>query len=514
MQRSAWRLIVLGLAANLLNGSCARVGFEPFGIPGDSRPTSDSNPDHATHDGNAHPGDGNVDDHKVIDGIHPDAPGPDMGPSCGPGFPPHRWSKTFGSADGDVSASVNIDAQGNVYLTGRFKGTVDFGGGPLSSDSGSSDIFVASYTKSGAHRWSKRFGGAGDDGGEYLRVDASGNIYLTGSFVGTTDFGNGPVTAHDGGSDAFIASFTSAGVHRWSKTFGEKWSDIGTGLAFDSQRNVYLNGSFHTIDLGGGIITSKGGSDTFLVSFTSAGVYRWSKTFGGPNADYASALVVDAKDNLVATGRFFETLDMDGEILTSKGEGDIYILSCTATGTKRWIKSFGDTLDDGPFDVVVDKSGNVTITGRFQNTLDFGGGPITSHGGSDVFLASFTSAGVHRWSKGFGGIPNEAGRRLAVDSAGNIFLGAHLAGTGDPGGGPITSVGNADILVASYTNMGLSRWQKNFGDSHTQTAYGIAVDPSGCRVTVSGWFGGAVNFGGGDLPSKGSSDIFVVQFAP
>ncbi len=47
-QRSSRCLVVLGLAANLLSVSCARAGFEPFGIPGDSRLASDSDADHST----------------------------------------------------------------------------------------------------------------------------------------------------------------------------------------------------------------------------------------------------------------------------------------------------------------------------------------------------------------------------------------------------------------------------------------------------------------------------------
>lgn len=412
-----------------------------------------------------------------------------------------------------MSSSVAVDAKGNVFLTGAFTDTVNFGGGDLASKSGSSDIFVASYTQDGVHRWSKAFGDAGNDEGEYLRLDSSGNVYVIGLFTGPVDFGGGPLSSQE--RDAFIASFTGMGAHRWSKGFGGKTTDSAASVAADPNGNVYLFGTFATTaDFGGGPITSQGSSDAFLVSFTSTGAYRWSKTLGGADRDSGSVLTVDAAGDVFAAGRFRTTTNIDGDVFTSKGEGDIFIISYDSTGSKRWTKPLGGTGDDAPFDLVTDRSGNLTLTGRFQDAVDFGGGSIASHGGSDIFLASYSTKAAHRWSKAIGGIPNDAGRRLAVDSSGNIFLTGFFSGTADPGGGPLTSQGSSDVLVASYDSLGVPRWQKSFGDNDNECGYGIAVSENGCHVTLSGWFRGKQDFGGGTLTSKGSLDIFVVQFSP
>jgi len=61
------------------------------------------------------------------------------------------------------------------------------------------------------------------------------------------------------------------------------------------------------------------------------------------------------------------------------------------------------------------------VTGRFQGTLDFGSGPLTSKGGTEVFLASYSSSGVFRWSKASGSALDDAGRRIAVDPPGNVL---------------------------------------------------------------------------------------------
>jgi hypothetical protein len=45
----------------------------------------------------------------------------------------HQWSQSFGDAEGQSAHDVVDDEAGNVITTGYFDGSVDFGGGPLTS---------------------------------------------------------------------------------------------------------------------------------------------------------------------------------------------------------------------------------------------------------------------------------------------------------------------------------------------------------------------------------------------
>ena len=114
--------------------------------------------------------------------------------------PIHLWSHGFGSpifAEHCASYGVAVDAVGNVSVIGWFDGTVDFGGGPLTS-AGGSDIFLAHYDPTGTHLWSYRFGDTSDEGGSSVSVDAAGNVLVTGHFRGTVDFGGGPLPTRPG----------------------------------------------------------------------------------------------------------------------------------------------------------------------------------------------------------------------------------------------------------------------------------------------------------------------------
>ena len=65
----------------------------------------------------------------------------------------HLFSQRFGDTDGDQGLAIAVDGEGDVLVTGFFEGTVDSGGGPLTS-AGGSDIFFAKYDAAGEHLWS------------------------------------------------------------------------------------------------------------------------------------------------------------------------------------------------------------------------------------------------------------------------------------------------------------------------------------------------------------------------
>lgn len=126
------------------------------------------------------------------------------------------------------------DAAGNVYLAGEFRGTVDFGGGPLTAAGGTNDIFVVSLEPSGAYRWSRRAGGGGVDRATGIAAAADGTLAVTGSFHGGGDFGGGPLM-YAGAEDIFVASFQANGAHR-GRSRSESLASIGARVCPSTER--------------------------------------------------------------------------------------------------------------------------------------------------------------------------------------------------------------------------------------------------------------------------------------
>jgi hypothetical protein len=75
-----------------------------------------------------------------------------------------------------------------------------------------------------------------------------------------------------------------------------------------------------------------------------------------------------------------------GGAVANAGDHDIFVASYSSTGAFRWATPFGATGADEGLGVAADGSGSVAVTGYFNSTVSFGGGSLTSAGGSDIFL--------------------------------------------------------------------------------------------------------------------------------
>ena len=432
----------------------------------------------------------------------------------------HLWSKRFGGSSLSDSVIVNAvaaDASGNVVVTGQLEGRADLGGAVLTS-SGDKDVFIAKYSSSGTYLWSQRLGATGSDVGNGIGVDTSGNVLVIGQFQGTVDFGGGALISA-GGSDIFVAKYSSSGAHLWSKRFGGTGNESGNGIAVDGGGNVVVTGNFgnfgSAVDFGGGPFTSAGGPDIFVAKYSTSGVHAWSRALGGTGQDTGLSVGVDGGGNVVVTGYFQGTVNFGGTQLSSAGGTDTFLMKYSASGGAVWSKRFGGTSDDRGTAVAASGTGDVVVTGYFNATADFGGGPQVSTGGSDIFLAKYSSDGTHTWSKVFGtsyGFGDVA-RGIALDASGNIALTGSLLGPVNFGGGALAESGSYDIFAVKFSASGAHLWSKRFGVLYDDHGNAIVMDAGGNLIVAGDFFQG-VDFGGGALLSPGNVDGFLVKFGP
>jgi hypothetical protein len=380
-------------------------------------------------------------------GCSEESTAPDNNPPSLPGK--HLWSKRFGDGSNQHAKAAAVDASGNVIVAGDFWGTVDFGGGAL-TDAGDEDIFVAKFGPDGAQLWSKRFGDVDAQYTQSVAIDALGNVIVAGDFWGSVDFGGGALTCA-GNGDIFVAKFGSDGAHLWSERFGDGGHQYADAVAVDASGNVIVTGSFYgTVDFGGGALTSAGGEDIFIAKFASDGAHLWSKRFGGGSDQKPTAVAVDASGNVIVTGYFYDAVDFGGGALTSAGLKDIFVAKFDPDGAHLWSKRFGDGSDEESTAVAVDALGNAIVTGFFWGVVDFGGGALTCAGPYDIFVAKFGSDGAHLWSKRFGDGNVQHANAVAVDASGSVIVTGDFKGTVDFGGGALTSAGGSDIFVAKF----------------------------------------------------------------
>jgi hypothetical protein len=439
----------------------------------------------------------------------------------------NAWVLPFGGTSADNGQCVATDSAGNIIVAGYYSGTVNFGGGAL-TNAGGADIFLATYTSAGVHTWSKRFGGTANDFPFSVKVDSGGNIFLCGYFGNTIDFGGGALTSA-GAEDMFIAKFSSLGNHLWSKSCGNTASDQAFSLALDPSGNVFLTGVFRgLVDFGGISLTSSGsfpgfpgGPDVFMAKYTTLGALSWVKSFTNTAADEGHGIACDTSGNVFLTGYYTGTIDFGGGTLPQNPNlGDyIYLAKFNGSGTHQWSQFFGGTGAGAGANigqaVATDAAGNVFLTGYFSGTANFGGLPLASAGGYDVFLAQYSSSGTPLWSKSFAGTNFEVPNALTVDPGGNVLVGGYFQNTLNVGGTLLTSAGAGlqDIFIGKFTTGGSLVWAKSFGGTLTDNLSGMTTDANSF-VIGTGAFSGVANFSGTSLTSTGSYDIYLMRIAP
>lgn len=128
---------------------------------------------------------------------------------------------------------------------------------------------------------------------------------------------------------------------------------------------------------------------------TDAGLPRFGR-FVATGSDDISDIAVHPSGDIYITGPFRTELSLGGDTLISAGERDIFVARFADDGSHRWSARFGGPASDEGVEIAVGPDGGFVVVGAFEDTVDFGGGPLTAIGEHDMFIASFDIAGNHR----------------------------------------------------------------------------------------------------------------------
>ncbi len=255
------------------------------------------------------------------------------------------WARTLDNSNkigyGGISYNMAaVDPAGYVYFSGRIDNYLDFDPGPDTlylgarttgtGASSRSSTYVIKYDIKGNFIWAKAMESPGSSDHFHtaaMKLDAVGNIYITGSLRGAADFDPGPDTTLLSTTPlrnfhAYLAKYDSSGSYIWAHTFGADYQmSASKGLAI-SGPNVYITGNFNgNVDFdpgqGKAIIKSKGGGfnnegDVFIAKYDTSGRYLCAQAMGSERgADEGKDIAVDDKGNVYVTGSFQDTVDFD-----------------------------------------------------------------------------------------------------------------------------------------------------------------------------------------------------------
>ncbi|WP_437538063.1 hypothetical protein WME79_19450 [Sorangium sp. So ce726] len=363
----------------------------------------------------------------------------------------HLWSRRFGDLSSVIETQIGMaiaaDASGNIAVGGRFGGTTDFGGGPLTNGWNSSG-FVVLLDASGQHLWSKHFG---DESVAVRSVGfhPAGGVVVAGDYARNVDFGGGPLPSVTTPT-AFVARLDASGGHLWSRGFGGPGGSSAETLALDAAGNIAVGGSFHhSIDFGGGPLYVAGPSgpnapsDIFVASLGPDGEHRWSQRLGGVDGDDHVATVVDGAGGVVTLGSFFTTFSVGGTTLTGDGSS-VSVTRLSADGSAMFARSSARAEA-----LATDAAGNTWLTGTFLEGTDLGCGTLpTKRVG--IFVAGLDPRGDDFCNVAFE--PSEYGEdgalsQIALDPTGALVAVGKFKGTIDFGAGPISSPRATESMI-------------------------------------------------------------------
>ena len=295
------------------------------------------------------------------------------------------WIRQFGSDFTNTPFGIDVDEDGNVYLSGvTVKSNEEEAAFPVQDDS-----WVTKYDSDGNREWFREFGTPTLFDEAYdVAVDGDGNVYATGWTLG--DLGGTKAGAYD----AWLVKYDNDGNQEWSEQFGSAEDEFPWGVETDSQGNIYATG-WTKGDLGG---PNAGSYDAWVAKYDSDGNQVWIEQFGTNRDDgsFVGGMEVDSNDNIFAIG--YTDGNLGGE---NVGSYDAWVAKYDSNGKQEWIKQFGTPELDYATDVGADISGNLYVTGFTEGSLG-----RTNAGSIDAWVAKLDveSGTLKDFSGNFNGI--------------------------------------------------------------------------------------------------------------
>ena len=404
----------------------------------------------------------------------------------------YEWHAPVDMPNGSVVSCV-VAGDGSVYASGVFQETVSIGTGTvLNGPDGTYNSFVAKFSPVGDGVWIRSVESDHQNDAFDLDVDAAGNVYVTGRFLNTADLdldaGTEDLHSTDGGSwDTFFVKLDASGNTQWGRSWGGVNNTIGRAVVVDNAGDIVVGGWTNPIhmdldpdpvdELPVGTSSDDGRkANMWMSKFDTTGDLVWGHWFGSNSVDAIYGLDVDAANNIYATGSAGTTgrkasggnwqtnLALPPIVVHGIAHSDIVTAKFDPSGTTQWVKIYGGSGKQLSGLGIAVTGDAVYSVGYYNNTVDFSRGvdpsAIANAGsrrdpflvrhnaadGSFVCAATIADVGSNKFSEA---------QAVAVDSAGNVYMSGYFNRTVDfdpsTEAARFTSLGNSEGFVARYS---------------------------------------------------------------
>jgi hypothetical protein len=356
------------------------------------------------------------------------------------------FHKTIGGTQDEVANSVQQTADGGYVIVGHTK---TFG-------VGDNDVYLIKTNANGDTLWTRTFGDLGNDQGKSVQQTADGGYIITGL---SSSFGAGDI-------DVFIIKADSNGNTVWTKTFGGSLMDFGYCVSELADGSFVIAGETRSFGAGLG--------DVYLIKLSSAGDSLWTKTYGGPDADWANSIASCMDGGVIMAG----TTKSFGA-----GDFDVYLVKTDSSGSLLWSKTYGRTNTDVGVSVSQTADSGFIITG---NTRSFGAG------GTDVYLVKTDSAGDTLWTRAYGGTSFDYGTSVQQTADRGYIIAGYTQSFFASG---------SDVYLIKTDSSGAIAWSRTYSGTTTELSYAVQQTADGGYVIA----GQTISYGAGLF------DIYLIK---
>lgn len=403
----------------------------------------------------------------------------------------------------------------------------------------------------GSHAGAAGAGAGGDTTGNSGAGGDAGAGGTGGTGSDTSGPGCGPTKWGDVPPDSSGSSLEGDGTWKpvWAKSLGEKVINSRSYIATDSNGDFIWAGALRDLSLCGEHVAEGVAKHAFVAKLRADGSPMWlTELVGGDHG--VSDLAVEG-DRIAIGGYFDGSLDFGGATLAEAGGyHDAFVAVLDSSGVPLWARSAGPGVGT-VVGVAIDSQGGVSITGSFQDTIDWGTGSLTSANSADFFVVRLDPSGATTWARAIGGdgIQSAVGLERSMtddvvavgqssfpglDLGGTVLQGTFLlkldGATGQdvwvqpaadcanriaraPGGGYFGVGETASVpCFSKYDEDGTLVFEHVFEASIMEGSSASEPVVFGDRVALGYALDGTLDLGGGDLGSGAGYDVMIGVF--
>ena len=365
----------------------------------------------------------------------------------------------------------------------------------------------ASFVQCQSFQWSFGAGSFTDDTVIGIEVDNDGNVYASGHLNSGTTIGN---TTFDSWG-AYIFKSNADGNVEWARSFGS-FNTYGIDIAIDSEKNIYLLGSYGSpIEIDGFQLASPGGGE-FVLKLDHNGNAVWLKDYGYLSGN---AIEIDRNDNIYIAGNFSSDLVFEGVTYAVRGregfDNDLLILKLDSEGIFQWIRTPGSRADEYLYDMDIDDSGLVVVGYMGSTTLETSVGDFTTPRNELGLIMKYDFDGSLQWFNSFDAPQYSECHAVTLDENGEAFVsGLWSEGSQDFMRYIFVSKVRSDgevlnnIFISDNASLG-SFVSGSFGRQRWD------VSASGRDVYLTAGLGGTRKIGPLDFVTAGSRDAAIIK---